>query len=156
MHPIELAYCLSLLNSFIHHKKIHSITSPWVLKNYPEVERIMFQLRNKHCISGCSYCNNALDIHKGLKRLFCFDSFRTYGGEPLQEKAVKAAVDNKSILAVFPTGGEKSITFQVPALISGETAKDLAIVISPLQSLMKDQVDNLEKVGITEAVTING
>jgi ATP-dependent DNA helicase RecQ len=155
-HPVELAYCLSLINSFILHKKIHSITPPWVLKNYPEVERIMFTLRNKPCIVGCEYCNNALDIHKGLKRWFGFDSFRTYGGEPLQEKAVKAAVDNKSILAVFPTGGGKSITFQVPALMSGESAKGLTVVISPLQSLMKDQVDNLEKIGITEAVTING
>jgi ATP-dependent DNA helicase RecQ len=116
----------------------------------------MFLLRNKPCIEGCTYCNNALDIHKGLKRLFGFDSFRTYGGEPLQEKAVEAAVDNKSILAVFPTGGGKSITFQVPALMSAETTKGLTIVISPLQSLMKDQVDNLEKIGITEAVTING
>lgn len=155
-HPIELAYCLSLVNSFIQYKKIHSITPPWVLKNYPEVERIMFRLRNKPCISGCIYCNNALDIHKGLKRFFGFESFRTYGGEPLQEKAVKAAVDNKSILAVFPTGGGKSITFQVPALMSGESSKGLTVVISPLQSLMKDQVDNLEKIGITEAVTING
>ncbi|MEA1786003.1 RecQ family ATP-dependent DNA helicase [Arenibacter sp. GZD96] len=155
-NPIELAYCLSLVNSFIEHKKIHSITPPWVLKNYPEVERIMFRLRNQPCVSGCEYCNNALDIHKGLKRFFGFDSFRTYGGEPLQEKAVKAAVDNKSMLAVFPTGGGKSITFQVPALMSGEAAKGLTVVISPLQSLMKDQVDNLEKIGITEAVTING
>ena len=155
-HPVELAYCLALIHSFIHHKKIHSITPPWVLKNYPEVERIMLRLRNKPCISGCVYCNNALDIHKGLKRLFGFDSFRTYAGEPLQEKAVKAAVDNKSILAVFPTGGGKSITFQIPALMSGESAKGLTVVISPLQSLMKDQVDNLEKVGITEVVTING
>jgi ATP-dependent DNA helicase RecQ len=155
-HPIELAYCLSLISSFIEHRTIHSITPPWVLKNYPEVERIMFHLRNKPCVSGCLYCSNALDIHKGLKRLFGFNSFRTYGGEPLQEKAVKAAVDNKSILAIFPTGGGKSITFQVPALMSGESAKGLTVVISPLQSLMKDQVDNLEKVGITEAVTING
>uniref|UniRef100_UPI00227D5CB0 DEAD/DEAH box helicase n=1 Tax=Algoriphagus sp. PAP.12 TaxID=2996678 RepID=UPI00227D5CB0 len=155
-HPIELAYCLSLIGSFIKYKKIHSITPPWVLKNYPEVERIMFRLRNESCVSGCAYCNNALDIHKGLKRFFGFDSFRTYGGEPLQEKAVKAAIDNKSIVAIFPTGGGKSITFQVPALMSGEAAKGLTVVISPLQSLMKDQVDNLEKIGITEAVTING
>lgn len=154
--PIELAYCLSLIYSFILHKKIHSITPPWVLKNYPEVERIMFRLRNKPCISGCAYCNNALDVHKGLKRFFGFNSFRTYGGEPLQEKAVKAAIDNKSLIAVFPTGGGKSITFQVPALMSGESSKGLTVVISPLQSLMKDQVDNLEKLGITEAVTING
>lgn len=155
-YPIELAYCLSLINSFTLHKKIHSITPPWVLKNYPEVERIMFRLRNKPCINGCVYCNNTLDIHKGLKKFFGFSSFRTYGGEPLQEKAVKAAIDNKSLLAVFPTGGGKSITFQIPALMSGESSKGLTVVISPLQSLMKDQVDNLEKLGITEAVTING
>ncbi|MDD4597387.1 MAG: RecQ family ATP-dependent DNA helicase [Lentimicrobiaceae bacterium] len=155
-HPIELAYCLSLVNSFIHHRKINSITPPWVLKNYPEVERIMFRIRNKPCISGCVYCNNALDIHRGLKRFFGFDSYKTFGGEPLQENAVKAAVDNKSLLAIFPTGGGKSITFQVPALMSGETCKGLTVVISPLQSLMKDQVDNLEKIGITDAVTING
>ena len=155
-YPIELAYCLSLIDSFIHHQKIHSITPPWVLKNYPDVERIMFRLRNTPCIRGCDYCNNVLDIHKGLKRYFGFDGYRTFGGESLQEKAVKAAVDNKSLLAVFPTGGGKSITFQVPALMSGETSNGLTVVISPLQSLMKDQVDNLEKQGITEAVTING
>ena len=154
--PIELAYSLALINSFIHFKTLHSITPRWVLKNYPEVERIVLQLRNKPCISGCPYCNNALDIHKGLKHFFGFDSYRTYGGEPLQERAVKAAVDNKSLLAIFPTGGGKSITFQVPALISGEAANGLTIVISPLQSLMKDQVDNLERNGITKAVTING
>lgn len=154
--PIELAYCLSLINSFVQHKKIHSITPPWVLKNYPEVEQIMFRLRNKPCVSGCEYCNSVLDARKGLKRFFGFDSYRSYGGEPLQEKAVKAAIDNKSILAVFPTGGGKSITFQVPALMSGENSRALTIVISPLQSLMKDQVDNLEKIGITDAVTING
>ncbi|MBX2960111.1 MAG: RecQ family ATP-dependent DNA helicase [Flavobacteriales bacterium] len=154
--PIELAYCLSLINSFVQNKKIHSITPPWVLKNYPGVERIMFRLRNKPCVGGCEYCNQSLDANKGLKRFFGFDSYRSYGGEPLQEKAVKAAINNKSILAVFPTGGGKSITFQVPALMSGETSKGLTIVISPLQSLMKDQVDNLEKLGITDAVTING
>lgn len=59
-------------------------------------------------------------------------------------------------MAVFPTGGGKSITFQIPALMSGENNKGLTVIISPLQSLMKDQVDNLESRGITEAVTING
>jgi ATP-dependent DNA helicase RecQ len=155
-HPIELAYCLALINSFITHNTVHSITPPWVLKNFPGVERIMLLLRSKPCITGCNYCNNALDIYKGLKKFFGFDSYRNYGGEPLQEKAVKAAVNNKSVLAVFPTGGGKSITFQVPALMSAENSKGLTIIISPLQSLMKDQVDNLEKNGITEAVTING
>ncbi len=126
------------------------------MKTYPEIERVMNALRNKPCLKGCVYCNQALDVHKGLKDYFGFDSYRTYGGEPLQENAVKAAIDNKSLLAVFPTGGGKSITFQVPALMSGVATKGLTVVISPLQSLMKDQVDNLEKIGITDAVTING
>ncbi|NUO07370.1 MAG: RecQ family ATP-dependent DNA helicase [Candidatus Brocadia sp.] len=151
-HPVDLAYCLALIEC----RNRYSITPPWVLKSFPDVERIMFLLRNKPCVSGCVYCDQALDIHKGLKRYFGFESFRTYVRQPLQENAVKAAVDNKSILAVFPTGGGKSITFQVPALMSGENTKGLTVVISPLQSLMKDQVDNLEKVGITDAVTING
>jgi ATP-dependent DNA helicase RecQ len=151
-HPIELAYCLALINC----NNRYSITPPWVLKNFPKVERIMFLLRSNPCLTGCEYCNQALDIHKGLKKYFGFDAYRTYAGEPLQENAVQAAVDNKSLLAVFPTGGGKSITFQVPALMGGENAKGLTVVISPLQSLMKDQVDNLEKNQITEAVTING
>lgn len=151
-YPIELAYCLALINT----DSRFSITPPWVLKNYPNVERIMYLLRHNPCIEGCAYCNEALDIYKGLKRLFTYDSYRTFGGEPLQEKAVQAAVANKSLLAIFPTGGGKSITFQVPALMSGVNTKGLTVVISPLQSLMKDQVDNLEKAGITEAVTING
>lgn len=151
-NPIELAYCLALINC--HNR--YSITPPWVLKNYPETESIMFALRSKPCLMGCVYCNQALDVEKGLKTYFGFDSYRTYAGEELQKNAVKAAIDNKSLLAVFPTGGGKSITFQVPALMSGVATKGLTVVISPLQSLMKDQVDNLEKIGITDAVTING
>ncbi|WP_316823977.1 RecQ family ATP-dependent DNA helicase [Pedobacter miscanthi] len=151
-NPIEFAYCLSLINC----QNRHSITPPWVLKNYPKTEHIMFELTNKPCLTGCGYCNIALDIRKGLKKYFGFDLYRSYAGEPLQEKSVEAAIQNKSILAIFPTGGGKSITFQVPALMGGANAKGLTVIISPLQSLMKDQVDNLEKIGITEAVTING
>lgn len=151
-NPIELSYCLALINA----NNRYSITPPWVLMNFPDVERIMYLLRSKPCIEGCVYCNIALDIHQGLKRYFGFDAYRTYAGEPLQEKAVKAAIANKSLLAVFPTGGGKSLTFQIPALMSGVNAKGLTVIISPLQSLMKDQVDNLEKIGITDAVTING
>lgn len=151
-HPIELAYCLALINT----QSRYSITPPWVLKNFPEVERLMYLLRNKPCLRGCPYCDEALDIHKGLKKFFTFDSFRTYAGEPLQERATQAAVNGKSLLAIFPTGGGKSLTFQLPALMSGNNSKGLTVVISPLQSLMKDQVDNLEEIGITEAVTING
>ncbi len=151
-HPIALAFSLAVINV----KDRFSVTPPWILKNYPEVEWIMDILRNRPCLTGCPYCARALDAHRGLKLFFGFDSYRTFGGEPLQENAVQAALDNKSLLGIFPTGGGKSLTFQVPALMSGENVKGLTVVISPLQSLMKDQVDNLEKAGITDAVTING
>ncbi len=150
--PIALAYCLAL----IHADHRYSITPPWVIKNYPDVERVMYVLRNSPCLPGCRWCDQALDEHLGLKKYFGFDAYRSYGGIPLQEEAVKAAIRNKSLLAVFPTGGGKSITFQIPALMSGSAVKGLTVVISPLQSLMKDQVDNLERSHITEAVTING
>lgn len=150
--PVELAYCLAIMNS----EDEYSITPPWVTKNYAQTGNIMHMLKNTPCNTDCDYCAMAFDLKRGLKHYFGFDSFRTFAGKPLQEEASKAAVLNKSILAVFPTGGGKSLTFQLPALMSGKNFKGLTVVISPLQSLMKDQVDNLEKSGITKAVTING
>ncbi len=151
-HPIELAYCLVLINT----QDEFSVFPKWILKTYPKVNNVLFLLRNQPCLKGCNYCYQHLDIFHGLKSFFNFDSYRQYGGEALQENAVRAAIQNKSILAVFPTGGGKSITFQVPALMNGKSFRGLTIVISPLQSLMKDQIDNLERQGITSAVTING
>lgn len=150
--PVELAYALALICT----DDRHSITPPWVLKNYPQVENILKQLRHTPCGEGCFYCNTKLDVRTELKHIFGYDSFRTYNDEPLQEEAARAAVYGKSLLAVFPTGGGKSITFQLPALIAGHAMHGLTVVISPLQSLMKDQVDNLDTQGIVDAVTING
>lgn len=150
--PIELAYCLALINVGDE----YSIAPKWVVIKYPKVDQIMNRLRGNPCISGCSYCNDKLDAKKGLKTFFGYDEYRLFDGVPLQEQAVKAAISNKSLLAVFPTGGGKSITFQVPALMAGKCTKGLTVVISPLQSLMKDQVDNLEDKNITDAVSING
>ncbi len=130
-HPVPLAYALSLLNC----DNGSSTTPPWVLKNYPETERLLFLLRNNPCLSGCDYCNQAPDPIRVLKKYFGFPKFRSYDGEPLQEDAVKAAIQAKSILVIFPTGGGKSITFQIPALMSNENAKALTVVISPLYNL---------------------
>lgn len=151
-YPCELAYALALVDTTDY----RSITPAWVLHNYPDVENLVRLLRHTGCSEGCPYCNNALDVHHNLKRFFGYDEFRTYDGEPLQENAVRAAVEHKSLLAIFPTGGGKSLTFQLPALMEGRSVHGLTVVISPLQSLMKDQVDNLAERGITDAVTING
>lgn len=151
-YPKELAYALALIRV----NDAYSITPPWLLHQFPNIELVMKMLCNTPCEKGCPYCNSTLNIHTALKQIFGYNDFRVYNGEPLQEKAVQAAVDGKSLLAVFPTGGGKSITFQLPALMAGKTIHGLTVVISPLQSLMKDQVDNLSHIGITEAVTING
>lgn len=151
-YPIELAYALALIDTTDH----RSITPAWVLHNYPNVENIVMLLRHTKCADGCAYCNSDLDVHVNLKQFFGYDEFRTYEGEPLQENAARAAVEHKSLLAIFPTGGGKSLTFQLPALMEGRSVHGLTVIISPLQSLMKDQVDNLTERGITDAVTING
>ena len=151
-YPCGLAYALALIDT----TNYRSVTPGWVLHNYPEVEFIIKLLRHTSCNKGCNYCHTQLDVLHNLKLFFGYERFRTYEGEPLQERAAQAAVEGKSLLAIFPTGGGKSLTFQLPALMAGRSVHGLTVVISPLQSLMKDQVDNLADRGITDAVTING
>lgn len=152
-HKVECAYAAALIST----DDRNSITPAWILHNYPSVENVIRGLRAVNCGDArCAYCSQKLNAEYSLKKWFGYDRFRTFGGEPLQEDAAKAAIKGESLLAIFPTGGGKSLTFQLPALMAGETVRGLTVVISPLQSLMKDQVENLEKKGISEAVYING
>lgn len=156
-HPLELAYALALLDSETH----DSVFPPWLQHHHPQILQVLHKLRYNRCSNPqCAYCNSQLDAKAALKRVFGFNDFRRFEGDgfvPLQEQVVNAALDNKSFLAIFPTGGGKSLTFQLPALLKGEACRRLTVVISPLQSLMKDQVDNLkERHDRIDAVTING
>ena len=150
-YPIELAYCLAVIGA----DDIFSITPAWVIRNYPQVVNVMNTLCNTSC-GDCEYCNQRLDAHYGLKEFFGYDEFRIFDGVPMQQQAVESAIRGESLLTIFPTGGGKSLTFQLPALMAGRNSHGLTVVISPLQSLMKDQVDNLAARGISDAVTING
>ena len=74
-----------------------------------------------------------------LKQFFGFSSFR-----PLQEEIIRDALEDKDVFAVLPTGGGKSLCFQLPALVR----TGLTVVVSPLIALMKDQVDSMTAAGV--------
>jgi ATP-dependent DNA helicase RecQ len=81
-----------------------------------------------------------------LKEIFGFDSFR-----PGQEEAIRAVLEGRDTLAVMPTGGGKSLCYQVPALMQDS----LTVIVSPLISLMKDQVDSLIQSSVAGAATLH-
>ncbi len=87
------------------------------------------------------------DIFQILKQVWGYDTFR-----PLQEDIVRSVIAGKDTLALLPTGGGKSICFQVPAL----ALDGVCVVVSPLISLMKDQVENLNKRGIVARAIYSG
>ena len=87
------------------------------------------------------------DSHFILKKYWGYSSFR-----PLQEDIINAVLSKKDILALLPTGGGKSICFQVPAMMM----EGICLVVSPLIALMKDQVENLKSKGIPALAVYSG
>ncbi len=80
-----------------------------------------------------------------LREYWGYDSFR-----PKQQEIVDAALEGRDVLAILPTGGGKSVCFQVPAMMR----EGIALVVTPLIALMKDQVRNLNDRGI-KALCVN-
>ncbi len=87
--------------------------------------------------------SDSTELHEALRRYWGYDSFR-----PLQERIIRSLVDGHDVAVVMPTGGGKSLCYQLPALVSGRTA----VVISPLIALMQDQAAQLAQMGIPASV----
>ena len=140
----------------------NSVLPPWVRRQFPAVAPILTQLRDVPCDRPeCAYCRATHDPVAQLRRYFDFPAFRAQpalaAGGSLQEAIVRTGLGNQSLLAILPTGGGKSLCYQLPALVRYQRRGLLTIVISPLQALMKDQVDNLrEKTGAPNAAALYG
>ena len=140
-----------------------SVLPRWVHRTFPAVPRFLHSVRGTRCENpGCTYCLEHHDPRAKLEAYFGFTNFRvtpaTTGGESLQERIVTRGMEKRAILAILPTGGGKSLCYQLPAIVHNERTGALTVVISPLQALMKDQVENLNrKIGTGSiAVALNG
>jgi len=156
---LSLAYALAWLLV----SGSRSVLPAFVRRRFPEVPAMVRRLRDVNCKqTGCAWCREQHDARVQLQRWFeDFKDFRDRpadaAGRGLQRQIVEHGMASGSHLAILPTGGGKSICFQLPALVRNYRCGALTIVLSPLQALMKDQVDGfVRRTHAVNAATING
>lgn len=155
-HKIELAYILALLTP-VTEIKAHP---PKILFDYPEISNIQTRL----CFNVEESCNNLSSFAEDTFGFGSFRNFKKLGGATLflgdeisQREIVEASLKDESFISVLPTGGGKTFTFWLPALIKAKAYKSLTVVISPLQALIKDHIESFEKqIANFTAVAISG
>lgn len=126
----------------------NSVLPPWVRRQFPAVVPLLQVLRDTPCGDpACAWCRTTHDPDTQLQCFFGFEGFRptpaAADGQSLQRQVVLAGMQGRPLLAILPTGGGKSLCYQLPALARHVRRGLLTVVFSPLQALMKDQVDNL-------------
>ncbi len=155
---LALAYTLAWLRV----AGSNSVLPPWVRHEYPLTGRIINRLREIPCSSPkCAYCRRVHNSTAQLRAFFELEGFRptpqTSSGGSMQQAIVEAGMAGESLLAILPTGGGKSLCYQLPALVRNYRRGVLTIVLSPLQALMKDQVDGLvRRTGTAFAAALYG
>jgi ATP-dependent DNA helicase RecQ len=138
-----------------------SVLPRWVRARYPRTTELLDDLRCRPCGDpGCSYCGDN-DLDALLRRFFGLPAFRpapaTADGGSLQRALVEQGLEGGQLLAILPTGGGKSLCYQLPALVRHHRRGLLTVVISPLQALMQDQVEHLNRqLGCNRAAALTG
>ncbi|WP_020585733.1 RecQ family ATP-dependent DNA helicase [Desulfobacter curvatus] len=150
----ELAYLVSWLRV----AGGNSVLAGWVLHEFNGIADLVSRLRMACGDDACTFCAQHNNPERLLNKYFGFNAYRSIpDGRMLQREIVSASLSGRHHLAILPTGGGKSICYQIPALHLYERTGALTIVISPLKALMKDQVDNLNHAtGTQAAAAING
>ncbi len=150
-HPLELANIISLLTP---HTDIKA-HPPYILNNCPEILNIQKKMYEQ---------KGTLENH--AETIFGFKEFNKFerpydnildSSLISQENIIQASINDESFLCVLPTGGGKTFCFWLPAIIKASLYKTLTVVISPLQALIKDHIQNFEEqVANYKAVAISG
>ena len=154
-NPMELAYILALLTPHIEIKS----HPPKILHTYTNLVEIQKKL--------CFDVKKSKDeLAAFAKEVFGFGTFRPFPklnptifgkNEISQRDIIEASLKDESFLAVLPTGGGKTFTFWLPAIIKAKSYRALTVVISPLQALIEDHITSFaEKVANYKAVAISG
>ena len=141
----------------------HSAVLPaWVRHTWSQTPLLLDRLRSRDCgAPDCTWCRQVHSPEGLLQRHFDYPGFRarpaTDTGESLQRAVVASGLRGEPCFSAMPTGGGKSIGFQLPALARYATRGTLTVVVSPLQSLMQDQVHGLRTLTHTEcAAALHG
>jgi ATP-dependent DNA helicase RecQ len=159
-----MAYALAWLNA----AGANSVLPAWVRHQHPQLPDMLDRLRNHACCKpDCHYCNTHHNLEASLKQFFGYDQFRHFGkpcadcgendngSDPLQRRIVASVASATPTLAILPTGGGKSLCYQLPAMMMARNRGLLTIIISPLQSLMNDQVQQLQARGYPYVAALN-
>lgn len=152
------AYCMAWLTV----AGGNSVLPPWVRHGFPGITSLIKSLRMETCgDSSCVYCAQNNNSEHQLHRFFGYSRFRetpeTEDHQSLQKAIVSRCMEDASLMGILPTGGGKSLCYQLPALVRYDRTGALTVIISPLQALMKDQVDNLvKKTGTLFAEAVYG
>lgn len=149
--PLEFAFVLSFIYALENRETRYFST--YILTNYPNCVKILKSLRSDNNVDIESFAKDEYNDFNNFKkfqrlknqRLFDDSNKITQHNEISQKDIIKSALDGESFLAILPTGGGKTLTFWIPALIRAKQYKSLTVVISPLQALMQNHIESFKK-----------